>query len=42
MAKAPKKAKKKAIKKEKPLKLDMSFEDAVKLSIRTKVKQVGK
>jgi hypothetical protein len=37
MAKAAKKAKKKTPKKETPTKLNMSFEEALRLSITTKV-----
>jgi len=37
MGKAINKAKKKAVKKDPPLKLDMTFEEAVKLSIKTQI-----
>ena len=37
MGKATKKTTKKAVKKEPPLKLDMTFEEAIKLSIQTKL-----
>jgi hypothetical protein len=42
MGKAKKKAKKKTAKKEFPTKLDMSFEEAIKLSIQTKMPKKGK
>ena len=42
MGKATKKPSKKAVKKDPPLKLDMSFEDAVRLSIQTKVSKKKK
>lgn len=44
MAKASKKAKKKATEKEAPPALNMSFEEAIKLSIQTKIpkKKKGK
>lgn len=37
MAKAKKSSTKKPVKKEKPLKLDMSFEEAIAMSIKTQI-----
>lgn len=37
MGKAVKKAKKKAVKHDPPLKLDMTFEEAIRLSVHTKI-----
>ena len=42
MGKATKKSKKKTVKKETPTKLDMSFEEALKASIQTKMPKKGK
>ena len=42
MAKAIKKSKKKPRKKEQPTKLDMSFEEAIRLSVQTKIPKKGK
>ena len=42
MKKASKKTKKKAPKREKPTKLDMSFEEAIRLSIHTKMPKKSK
>jgi len=41
MSKANKKSKKKPLKKEQPTKLDMTFEEAIRLSVQTKMPKKG-